>query len=153
MEGHMADGGCDRGVQLCSEFRWHGLPDDYATSTHEYGLLMRHPCCDTDPATCGDNIDCALPRTGKCMDIPECPERYRFNIYTELCEYIFECPETEEYDWHGENCFTYKNFCDQNEDNKMNLYHHCVDNCDAWKVGDPDYEGQFDLEMVFNEDL
>lgn len=104
IEGYMAmENGCDSNVQLCSDFRWHNYTAT-AAQPQEYGQLMRHPCCDADAATCGENIDCSLPRTGKCMDIPQCPEYYRFNIYTELCEYVFECGTGMVYDWHAEAC-------------------------------------------------
>ena len=61
------------------------------------------------------------------------------------------CATNEYYDWHAERCVPFKNWCDQNSPEMFNLYHRCVDNCDAWKIGQPDYDGQFDLVTVLDE--
>jgi hypothetical protein len=93
---------------------------------------MTHPCCDDVDMECAANINCDLPRTGRCVDQPACPENHRFDIWEEVCVYVPMCAENEEYDWHAEGCVAYRNWCDQNEPEKMNLYHRCVNSCEVW---------------------
>lgn len=61
-----------------------------------YGVILRNHCCEDASCVAEDAVDCDVPRTGKCVAIPECPDYYRFNIWTEVCEYIEECPTADE---------------------------------------------------------
>ena len=89
---------CDkRHVQVCS-WSWGSWEDEHGEG--EYGHVLRNSCCDAaaDGEPCDAGVDCAIPRTGKCVHVHDwCDNRddYRYNVWTKKCEYIPSCPRNE----------------------------------------------------------